>query len=107
MQDAERDLLVELGLHDAVDHLAVCAIASERDHRADAASECLFAHSEAIAPRFGELQLDGAELLADRGAELRPVLTDKAVAGHRVGDHDRFVGVEHRLALVPHFASLG
>jgi hypothetical protein len=65
VKDAERDLFdlfVEAGLHDAVDDLAVCAVAAKRDDRPRSVRDGLPPDPQAVSPRLRQLKVDGPEM---------------------------------------------
>jgi hypothetical protein len=59
VKNAERDLFVETGLHDAVDDFAVRAVTAKRDDGPRPVRDRFLAHSQAISLGCRELKIHG------------------------------------------------
>jgi len=84
VKDAERDLFVDSGLHDAVDDLAVRAVSAKGDDSPHAACDRFLPYAQTVSPGLRELQIYVAERPTNLRAQLGPVLTDEAMSGHGI-----------------------
>ena len=95
MKDSQRDFLIDAGLHDAVDHFAVRAVAAKRDDGPRAIRDRFLTHAQTVATRLGELKVHRPESLANPDAQLRPMVADEAVAGHGIRNDQCLGRIKH------------